>query len=102
VSEVRLKLTLETAPEQRPRGTLGIWSPVVTTIGNISKMPVRFLNLPTYPVVSFLHHMFFCSTWQLDVFTILMYSSNRGKSLYIGSCKYLMTLEVQVLLTAIC
>jgi vacuolar protein sorting-associated protein 13A/C len=102
VSEVRLKLTLETAPEQRPRGTLGIWSPVVTTIGNISKMPVRFLNLPTYPVVSFLHHMFSCSTWQLDVFTILMYSSNRGKSLYIGSCKYLMTLEVQVLLTAIC
>ncbi|CAM6084054.1 unnamed protein product [Calypogeia fissa] len=41
LSEVRLKLTLETAAGARPRGMLGIWSPLVTTLGNTNKMPIR-------------------------------------------------------------
>jgi vacuolar protein sorting-associated protein 13A/C len=40
MSEVRFKLTIETCPEQRPPGKLGIWGPIVSTVGNISKMPV--------------------------------------------------------------
>jgi vacuolar protein sorting-associated protein 13A/C len=40
VSGVRLKASVETSPDQRPQGKLGIWGPAVTTLGNISKMPV--------------------------------------------------------------
>lgn len=42
ISEVRLKASVETSPDQRPQGKLGIWGPAVTTLGNISKMPVSF------------------------------------------------------------
>lgn len=42
VSEVRLKLSVEASPDQRPEGKLGIWGPAVTTLGNISKMPITF------------------------------------------------------------
>jgi vacuolar protein sorting-associated protein 13A/C len=45
MSEVRFKLTIETCPEQRPPGKLGIWGPIVSTVGNISKMPVHLHNI---------------------------------------------------------
>ncbi|KAK4262505.1 hypothetical protein QN277_028058 [Acacia crassicarpa] len=41
VSEIRLKLSLETAPGQRPHGILGIWSPVLSAIGNAFKIQVH-------------------------------------------------------------
>lgn len=40
ISEVHLKLSVDTSPDQRPHGKLGIWGPAVTTLGNFSKMPV--------------------------------------------------------------
>lgn len=40
VSEVRLKLSLETAPAQRPQGALGIWSLVLSAVGNAFKIQV--------------------------------------------------------------
>lgn len=40
VSEVRLKVSLETAPAQRPHGVLGIWSPILSAIGNAFKIQV--------------------------------------------------------------
>ncbi|KAI5072395.1 hypothetical protein GOP47_0012501 [Adiantum capillus-veneris] len=45
VSEIRLKLTVETAPRQRPRGILGIWSPFLTALGNTSKMPIHLRSV---------------------------------------------------------
>ncbi|KAJ7562087.1 hypothetical protein O6H91_03G054700 [Diphasiastrum complanatum] len=41
IAETRLKLTLETAPEQRPHGVLGIWGPLLTSLGNINRMPIQ-------------------------------------------------------------
>lgn len=41
VSKVRLKLSLETAPGQRPRGVLGIWSPILSAVGNAFKIQVH-------------------------------------------------------------
>uniref|UniRef100_A0A0E0MAV7 PH domain-containing protein n=1 Tax=Oryza punctata TaxID=4537 RepID=A0A0E0MAV7_ORYPU len=38
ISEIRLKISLETAPTQRPRGVLGIWSPVLSAVGNALKI----------------------------------------------------------------
>ncbi|MQL75897.1 hypothetical protein Taro_008256 [Colocasia esculenta] len=41
VSEIRLKVSLETAPSQRPHGVLGIWSPILSAVGNALKIQVR-------------------------------------------------------------
>ncbi|KAL2987622.1 hypothetical protein AAZX31_11G038900 [Glycine max] len=41
VSEVRLKFALETAPGQRPHGILGIWSPILSAVGNAFKIQVH-------------------------------------------------------------
>ncbi|KAK3153327.1 hypothetical protein QOZ80_2BG0170820 [Eleusine coracana subsp. coracana] len=41
ISEIRLKISLETAPAQRPRGVLGIWSPVLSAVGNAFKIQVH-------------------------------------------------------------
>ncbi|KAL7609935.1 hypothetical protein Lser_V15G10156 [Lactuca serriola] len=41
VSEVRLKLSLETAPAQRPHGVLGVWSPILSAIGNAFKLQLH-------------------------------------------------------------
>lgn len=41
VSEVRLKISLETAPAQRPHGVLGVWSPILSAIGNAFKVQVH-------------------------------------------------------------
>ena len=43
VSEIRLKVSLETAPNQRPHGVLGMWSPILSAVGNAFKIQVRFL-----------------------------------------------------------
>ncbi|PNT67930.1 hypothetical protein BRADI_3g33740v3 [Brachypodium distachyon] len=40
ISEIRLKISLETAPTQRPRGVLGIWSPVLSAVGNAFKIQI--------------------------------------------------------------
>ncbi|KAK7309084.1 hypothetical protein RJT34_05549 [Clitoria ternatea] len=41
VSEVRLKFSLETAPGNRPHGVLGIWSPILSAVGNAFKIQVH-------------------------------------------------------------
>ncbi|XP_058084436.1 uncharacterized protein LOC131232245 isoform X2 [Magnolia sinica] len=41
VSEVKLKLSLETAPSQRPDGVLGMWSPILSAVGNAFKIQVH-------------------------------------------------------------
>ncbi|XP_043715720.1 uncharacterized protein LOC122664096 isoform X2 [Telopea speciosissima] len=41
VSEVRLKLALETEPTQRPHGVLGMWSPILSAVGNAFKIQVH-------------------------------------------------------------
>ncbi|KAG9452487.1 hypothetical protein H6P81_005391 [Aristolochia fimbriata] len=41
VSEIRLKLALETDPSQRPHGVLGLWSPILSAIGNALKIQVH-------------------------------------------------------------
>ncbi|GAV77402.1 PH domain-containing protein/DUF946 domain-containing protein/DUF1162 domain-containing protein/Chorein_N domain-containing protein, partial [Cephalotus follicularis] len=41
VSEVRLKVSLETAPDQRPHGVLGVWSPILSAVGNAFKIQVH-------------------------------------------------------------
>ncbi|KAM7525353.1 hypothetical protein LguiA_015255 [Lonicera macranthoides] len=41
VSEVRLKLSLETAPAERPDGVLGVWSPILSAVGNAFKIQVH-------------------------------------------------------------
>lgn len=45
VSEVRLKLAMETAPAQRPHGVLGVWSPILSAIGNAFKIQVNSLSV---------------------------------------------------------
>lgn len=42
VSEVRLKVSLETAPAQRPHGILGVWSPILSAVGNAFKIQVTY------------------------------------------------------------
>ncbi|KAL8266737.1 hypothetical protein R6Q59_004081 [Mikania micrantha] len=41
VSEIRLKLSLETAPAQRPHGVLGVWSPILSAVGNAFKLQIH-------------------------------------------------------------
>ncbi|XP_073000916.1 uncharacterized protein [Typha latifolia] len=41
ISEVRFKISLGTAPAERPRGVLGIWSPVLSAVGNAFKIQVH-------------------------------------------------------------
>ncbi|WCJ20748.1 hypothetical protein M5689_002962 [Euphorbia peplus] len=41
VSEIRLKVALETAPAQRPHGVLGVWSPILSAVGNAFKIQVH-------------------------------------------------------------
>ncbi|KAL2901743.1 Vacuolar protein sorting-associated protein 13C [Bienertia sinuspersici] len=41
VSEVRLKVALETAPAQRPHGVLGVWSPLLSAIGSAFKIQIH-------------------------------------------------------------
>ncbi|XP_058190168.1 uncharacterized protein LOC131307586 isoform X5 [Rhododendron vialii] len=41
VSEVRLKVSLETSPAQRPHGVLGVWSPILSAVGNAFKIQVH-------------------------------------------------------------
>ncbi|PIN17888.1 hypothetical protein CDL12_09445 [Handroanthus impetiginosus] len=41
ISEVRLKVSLETAPAQRPHGLLGVWGPVLSAVGNAFKIQVH-------------------------------------------------------------
>ncbi|BFG31191.1 hypothetical protein CerSpe_174650 [Prunus speciosa] len=41
VSEVRLKVALETAPAERPHGVLGVWSPILSAVGNAFKIQVH-------------------------------------------------------------
>lgn len=41
VSEIRLKVSLETAPTQRPHGVLGMWSPILSAVGNAFKIQVH-------------------------------------------------------------
>ncbi|XP_057487524.1 uncharacterized protein LOC130773593 isoform X2 [Actinidia eriantha] len=41
VSEVRLKISLETEPAQRPHGVLGVWSPLLSAVGNAFKIQVH-------------------------------------------------------------
>lgn len=43
VSEIRLKVSLETAPAQRPHGVLGVWSPILSAVGNAFKFQVESL-----------------------------------------------------------
>ncbi|KAK4786568.1 hypothetical protein SAY86_010401 [Trapa natans] len=45
ISEVRLKLSLETEPAQRPRGVLGVWSPVLSAVGNALKIQVHLRSV---------------------------------------------------------
>ena len=39
-TEIRLKVTLAMAPAQRPRGMLGFWGTLITSLGNTHEMPV--------------------------------------------------------------
>ncbi|KAL6543919.1 hypothetical protein OROGR_010416 [Orobanche gracilis] len=41
ISEVRLKVYLETAPTQRPHGLLGVWGPVLSAVGSTFKIQVH-------------------------------------------------------------
>ncbi|XP_052211647.1 uncharacterized protein LOC127814276 isoform X2 [Diospyros lotus] len=45
VSEVRLKVSLETAPAQRPHRILGVWSPVLSAVGNAFKIQVHLRSV---------------------------------------------------------
>ncbi|KAG0559465.1 hypothetical protein KC19_10G107200 [Ceratodon purpureus] len=40
-TEIRLKVTLAMAPAQRPRGMLGFWGTLITSLGNTHEMPIR-------------------------------------------------------------
>ncbi|XP_015084887.1 uncharacterized protein LOC107028368 [Solanum pennellii] len=41
ISELRLKLSLESAPAQRPDGVLGVWGPVLSAVGNAFKLQIH-------------------------------------------------------------
>ncbi|GAB2273667.1 hypothetical protein Dimus_008449 [Dionaea muscipula] len=41
VSEIRIKVSLETSPAERPSGVLGVWSPVLSAVGNAFKLQVH-------------------------------------------------------------
>ncbi|XP_047340944.1 uncharacterized protein LOC124944671 [Impatiens glandulifera] len=41
VSEVRVKVCLETEPTLRPPGVLGVWSPILSAVGNAFKVQVH-------------------------------------------------------------
>lgn len=41
ISEVRLKVSLETAPAERPQGVLGVWSPILSAVGNAFKIQIH-------------------------------------------------------------
>ncbi|XP_020672034.1 uncharacterized protein LOC110092030 [Dendrobium catenatum] len=41
VSEIRLKLSLETSPNQRPHGALGMWGPILSAVGNAFKLQLH-------------------------------------------------------------
>ncbi|XWS49634.1 hypothetical protein CRYUN_Cryun12cG0020000 [Craigia yunnanensis] len=45
VSEVRLKVSLVTATAQRPHGVLGVWSPILSAVGNSFKIQVHLRRL---------------------------------------------------------
>lgn len=49
VSEVRLKVSLETAPAQRPHGILGVWSPILSAVGNAFKIQVIDFSVKLLP-----------------------------------------------------
>lgn len=51
VSEVRLKVSLETAPAQRPHGILGVWSPILSAVGNAFKIQVVDFFLKLLPLM---------------------------------------------------
>ncbi|PKA53298.1 hypothetical protein AXF42_Ash010028 [Apostasia shenzhenica] len=41
VSEIKLKVCLETEPDQRPPGALGIWGPIFSAVGNAFKLQLH-------------------------------------------------------------
>ncbi|KAI4338425.1 hypothetical protein MLD38_023489 [Melastoma candidum] len=41
ISEIRLKVSLQTAPAQRPHGVLGVWSPILSAVGNAFKIQIH-------------------------------------------------------------
>ncbi|CAI9095544.1 OLC1v1031527C1 [Oldenlandia corymbosa var. corymbosa] len=41
ISEIRLKVSLETSPAQRPQGVLGVWSPILSAVGNAFKIQIH-------------------------------------------------------------
>lgn len=45
-SEIRFKVTLAMAPAQRPRGMLGFWATLITSLGNTDEMPVCLCKQP--------------------------------------------------------
>nr|XP_027080056.1 uncharacterized protein LOC113703042 isoform X2 [Coffea arabica] len=45
ISEVRLKVSLETSPAERPPGVLGVWSPILTAVGNAFKIQIHLRKL---------------------------------------------------------
>lgn len=77
ISEVRLKVSLETAPAERPQGVLGVWSPILSAVGNAFKIQVRFsLHLKFFSLVlkyylslfmEFDKHLFFPNTHTLTI-----------------------------------
>lgn len=58
VSEVRLKVALETAPAQRPHGVLGVWSPLLSAIGSAFKIQVSF-RVTLLSVMKFIFSIFY-------------------------------------------
>ena len=51
VSEVRMKLSLETAPAQRPHEILGVWSPILSAVGNAFKIQVGCHFFPFFQAI---------------------------------------------------
>ncbi|KAK6935059.1 Pleckstrin homology domain [Dillenia turbinata] len=41
ISEIRLKVSLEVEPAQRPHGVLGVWSPILSAVGNALKIQIH-------------------------------------------------------------